>query len=322
MKTLILGATGFAGRSLVRRLRDSGHAIAGVARSPSAERRLVELGVEVVRGDIADPKSLVPFLAGFEAVVFMVRTGLSQEFQSVHALLDALEGTGKRFIFTSGSAVLNHRTDGDWHEASYAEDDDFSPFPLVEARYETEKLVRRAADRGIHTMIVRPPMIWGHGFQRMLTALHATARSGAICYLGRGLNVMSSIHVDDLAEIYALALEKGRAGALYNAVSGEQSWRAMAAEVGRLRGLPLRSVTFVEARALLGDVATQVVFSVSSRIRCPRTREELGWAPHPKRLDIFADLSHPAFMANTGALNDDLEAQFRAQQSEVGHHGG
>ena len=298
----------------MRRLRESPHHVSGVARSAAATRQLEEFGVKVVKGDVSDPQTLVPALASFDAIIFMVRTDLSMEFKSVQALLDALEGTGKRLIFTSGAAVLNHRTDGDWHEASYAEDDAFTPFPFVAVRHETEKLVRKAADRGIHAMVIRPPMIWGHGFQRMLTALHATARSGAICYLGRGLNVMSSIHVDDLAEIYALALERGEAGALYHAVSGEQSWRALASEIARLRGLPVRSVTFSEAQEHLGSVATQVAFSCSSRIRCPRTRDELGWLPHPDRLDIFADLAHPAFMQNAGAPNNDLESQFKDQR--------
>jgi nucleoside-diphosphate-sugar epimerase len=315
VKVLIIGATGFAGRALLRRLRHSQHEVSGVARSPAAMRQLQESGVKVVRGDVSDPHTLVPPLVDFDAVVFMVRIDLAEEFKAVQVLLDALQGTDKRFIFTSGAAVLNQKTDGDWHEASYAEDDSFSPFPFVAVRCATEEAVRKAAQRGVHSMVVRPPMIWGHGFQRMLTALHATARSGAICYLGRGLNVMSSIHVDDLAEIYALALERGKAGALYHAVSGEQNWRALAAEVSRLRGLPLRSVTFAEARELLGDVATEVAFSCCSRIRGPRTRDELGWLPHPDRLDIFADLAHPAFMQHAAAPSNDLESQFKSRDS-------
>jgi nucleoside-diphosphate-sugar epimerase len=315
MNVLIIGATGFAGRSLLRRLRLSQHNVTGVARSSTAMRQLVELGLKVVRGDVSDPQTLVPSLAGFDAIIFMVRIDLAEEFKAVQTLLYALEGTGKRFIFTSGAAVLNQKTDGDWHEASYAEDDSFSPFPFVAVRCATEALVRKAAAKGVHSMVIRPPMIWGHGFQRMLTALHTTARSGAICYLGRGLNVMSSIHVDDLAEIYALALERGKAGALYHAVSGEQSWRALAAEVARLRGVPVRSVTIDEARELLGDVATEVAFSCSSRIRGPRTRDELGFVPRPDRLDIFADLAHPAFMENAGVPNNDLESQFKSRRS-------
>jgi nucleoside-diphosphate-sugar epimerase len=313
MRTFVIGATGFVGRSLVRRLRETGHGVAGLARSEAAEKKLSEIGVTAVKGDVLQPETIVSSLARFDAIVFMPRIDLARELLCVKVLLDALEGSGKRFIFTSGTGVLVQNSDGDWHEASYAEDDPFTRAALAGARVDTENLVRAASRRGIHAMTIRPPLIWGYGWQRALSALHGSARSGAVCYLGRGLNVMSSIHVDDLAEIYRLALEKGVSGALYHAVSGEQSWRALAAEVARLRGLPLRSVDLAEARELFGDVIASIVFSVTSRTRCPRTRNELGWRPSPDRLDIFAELAHPAFMANT-ARNSDLDGYFSAHR--------
>jgi hypothetical protein len=93
-------------------------------------------------------------------------------------------------------------------------------------------------------------------------------------------------------------------GALYHAVSGETNWRSLAEEVARLRGLPTRSVGYAEARELFGPFVATVVFSYNSRTRCPRTRQELGWSPSPDRLDIFAELAHPSFMALQGASDD------------------
>ena len=313
MRTLVIGATGFVGRALVRRLREVGHEVVGLARNSAAEEKLAVAGIRHLFGDVLKPESFIPALGSFDSIVYMPRIDIPSEYLSVKTLLDALEGSGKRFIFTSGTGVLVEKTDGDWHEASYAEDDPFTRSPLAGARVDTENLVRAAAARGIHAMVIRPPLIWGYGFQRALAALHGSARSGAVCYVGRGLNVMSSIHVDDLAEIYRLALEKGVAGALYHAVSGEQSWRALAAEVARLRGLPVRSVSLAEAEELFGKVIAHIVFAVTSRTRCPRTRQELGWSPSPDRLDIFAELAHPAFMANT-ERNTDLDAYFASHR--------
>ena len=51
----------------------------------------------------------------------------------------------------------------------------------------------------------------------------------------------------------------------------------------------------------------------SSRTRCPRTRKELGWAPHPDRLDIYSELAHPTFMANAGTQGSDLDKYFVKQ---------
>jgi nucleoside-diphosphate-sugar epimerase len=138
-----------------------------------------------------------------------------------------------------------------------------------------------------------------------LAALHGSARTGAVCYPGRGLNVCSSIHVDDLAHIFLLALDKGRPGALYHAVSGETNWRSIAEHIAKLRNLPTRSVSYEAALSLFGPFLAPIVFATNMRTRCPRTRSELGWEPHPERLDLFAELAHPAFMAMGKEDGDD-----------------
>lgn len=311
MRTLIIGATGYAGSALTQRLAKAGHDVTGLARSESAERKLSGAGIRAVGGDVLAPGTITPLLPRFDAVVFMPRIDLQAESTVVPALLEAIEGTGKRFIFTSGTGVFAVKTDGDWDEVSYAEDDPFPCSPNVGVRVDTENVVRSASKRGIHSMVIRPPLVWGAGgIARSLMSLHASARAGAIGYLGRGLNMTSSIHVDDLAEIFALALERGVAGAVYHAVSGEQSWRALAAEIARLRGLRTRSLGVADAEELFGKAYTNIVFRCCNRSRCPRTRDELGWSPHPDRQDIFAECARPEYMSNKGEPNRDFGAYF------------
>lgn len=313
MRTLIIGATGFSGRALVRRLKEAGHDVAGLARNEANEASLATAGVRIVKGDLHQPESIVPSLADFNTIVFMPRIEIPFELQAVRVLLAALEGSNKNFIFFSGSSVCSTKTYGDWHEASYAEDDPFSCLEGSEGKLEGENLARAAVERDIRGLVIRPPMIWGYGEQRGLASLHASAKTGAICYVGQGLNALGSIHVDDLADITLLAIEKGVPGALYHAVSGEHSFRAMAAEVARLRGLPVRSLTFSEAEELFGNRIATNNFSLNNRTRCPRTRGELGWLPRSDRLDVFAELGHPNFMAIDGPTDELLT--IRQQQA-------
>jgi hypothetical protein len=84
----------------------------------------------------------------------------------------------------------------------------------------------------------------------------------------------------------------------------------LAEEVGRLRGLPTRSIGFAEAEELFGKFVALIIFSMCSRIRCPRTREELGWKPSAERLDIFGEMGHPSFMGIKGASTDYYDLSF------------
>lgn len=77
--------------------------------------------------------------------------------------------------------------------------------PRARARLEAEALWRA---RG--ASIVRAAAIYGPGF-----GLHERVRAGAHVVPGDGSNVVSRVHVDDLAAIVAAALGRGRPGAVY-----------------------------------------------------------------------------------------------------------
>jgi nucleoside-diphosphate-sugar epimerase len=168
--------------------------------------------------------------------------------------------------------------------------------PWIAIRTFTEKKVRAAAAKGVRAMVVRPPMIWGHGGSLQIPAIISLLKmTGAPCHTGKGLNLYSHVHVDDLAEVYRLALEKGTAGALYHTVAGEANWRSIAQAIGRVAGRAPRSVTLDEARQIWGDFRGPLFFGVSSRSRAPRTRRELGWKP--VHVDVLEDVENGSYRA-------------------------
>jgi nucleoside-diphosphate-sugar epimerase len=102
------------------------------------------------------------------------------------------------------------------------------------------------------------------------------------------LNLYSNIHVDDVAEAFALAVEKGKPGALYHTVAGEVSLRAVAEAVAQLMGCGTCSVSYETACEIWKKTFADMVLMVNSRSRAPRTRTELGWQPrHP---DVIEDI--------------------------------
>jgi nucleoside-diphosphate-sugar epimerase len=297
MRILVLGATGYLGGGLTARFVADGHEVLGLARKPEAAATLAAKGMRPILGDLeGDLTGLLDEAGRADAVVFAPQLLIDPERRVVEAFLDRLAGTGKTFIFTSGTGVLGQLTAGDWSEDAFAEDDPFTPYKLVAGRVETENQVRAAASRGVRALVIRPPLIWGptpHG--HVALAYQAVATTGAACYVGRGLNMYSHVHIDDLARLYALALEKGVPGALYHAVAGEAANRWIAESVARDLGVEARSVSMDEAIDIWGKFVTLIMLGVSSRSRSPRARRELSWSP--TQLNILDQVGQPQFRA-------------------------
>ena len=296
MRVLVFGATGYLGSHVARNLCSSGYEVSGVARTPAAAAKLQAAGVQPVFGDLHDIAGSVALLEKADAILFCPQLALEPEHAVVKAILAALAGTGKTFIFTSGTGVLSQRTDGDWSEDTFAEDDPFTPSKYVGFRCQTENIVRAAVSTGVRAMVIRPPLIWGNGFNNVIKAIYDSAtKTGHVCYLGAGLNLYSNIHVDDLADIYRLTIERGTPGSLYHAVSGEANYKSMAECVARELGTSTRSIDFAQAQEIWGNFLALIAFAMCSRSRCPRTRAELQWKPDPHRLDIMTEVANPVF---------------------------
>jgi nucleoside-diphosphate-sugar epimerase len=122
--------------------------------------------------------------------------------------------------------------------------------------------------------------------------------------MGPGLNCYSSVHAEDVAELYRLALESAPAGSLYHAVSGEMPFRVLAEAVAAHLAVGTKSVTYDEAHEIWGPASARMIFAVCSRTQCPRARTELGWSPDPGRLDILAECAHPDYAARGGSSSD------------------
>ena len=293
---IVFGASGYVGRHVVRELVAHGYDVTGFVRSEASADGVRSLCTKVIVGDLADRGSIPAMVEGQDAVVFAAQLAFEDELDVCRIILDTLRGSNRAFIFTSGTSLMSIPTNGQWDERSYAEDEPFTPRRQIAPRLIAEQLVRASASYGVRGIVLRPPLIWGNGGCQIIEDFYYSAQAtGAVCYIGRGLNVYSNVHVEDLATLYRLAIEKGDAGALYFSVTGEVSFGVMAQAIAHELGVPTRSVTIEEACEIWDPMWGKIVLPSCSRQRSPRARQELGWAPDEARLDILEECRNPAY---------------------------
>ncbi|MCW5298681.1 NAD-dependent epimerase/dehydratase family protein [Herbaspirillum lusitanum] len=293
----IIGASGFVGSMLAKHFLADGQRVSGLARTDAAEAVLRTAGTSVIRGDL--DANVAPVLAAArsaDVTIYAAQVAFEREPTIIRTLCEALAGSGKTFIFLSGSGVFMQRTGGAWSPDSFAEDDPFVPEPLALPRVEAEAIVRgAAAEHGLRSMVIRPPVIWGPGDKGPLASVYrSVAVTGAACYIGSGLAAYSNVHSADLAQLFSLGVERGRAGALYHAAAGEIPYRWIAEAVARDLGVKTRSLTMDEASGVFGPFGA-LLLSACSRSRDPRTRSDLGW--QPTQFDFLSQVGEPRLRA-------------------------
>ena len=174
----------------------------------------------------------------------------SDHAAGVTAILEAIAGTAKTFIHTSGISVTGDRAAGAGGGMIRDEDTAYEPIPERAARFAIDAAVRGAAARGCRPIVICCPLVYGPpawpGRESVqLPHLVKDARErGVARYIGAGEARWSHCHIDDIAEAYALALAKGQAGRASTirraASSPGPSWRRASAACWMCRLQPGR----------------------------------------------------------------------------------
>lgn len=298
---LVIGATGFVGGGIARHLAASGWSVGGLARSAIAVARLESSGIDAVAGDVERHlDAVVAASQEYDVIIYAAQVAPPVELAAVSGLISGLAGSGRTFVFLSGSGVLCQRTAGAWSAESFAEEDVFLPEQLAKPRVEAERLVRAASSNGLRAMVVRPPLIWGPGDHGHVPMVYrSVSTTGGACYVGSGLATYGHIHIDDVAALFQRAIEAGKSGALYQGVAGEVPNRWIAEAVARDLGVSSRSVSMEEAAKVWGEFGA-LIMSVSSRVRDAATRAALGWAP--RHADLLSAIGDPRLRALASSI--------------------
>jgi nucleoside-diphosphate-sugar epimerase len=278
MRVFVTGATGFIGKEVVRELIEAGHQVLGLARSDAGAKSLIAAGVQAHRGDVEDLESLRSGAAASDGVIHAAFIHDFSKFEAnceidrraVEALGSALAGSDRPLIVTSGTAVAY--TPG---RPSTEEDAPNSPMPRVAS----EQAADAVAARGVRVSVMRLPQVHDPVKQGLITYLVASAREkGVSAYIGEGLNRWPAVHVLDAAHLYRLALEKGVAGARYNAVAEEGvPLREIAEAIGRGLNVPVVSKSPEQAAEHFGWLGFFAAHDIPASSAL--TQQRLGWRP-------------------------------------------
>ncbi len=225
--TLVTGATGFIGSAVARSLQARGHRLRLLVRPGGDRRNLAGLDAELVEGDLDRPDSFPRAVQGCRFLFHLAAdyrlwvpdpiTMLRTNVAGTCALLLAARDAGvERVVYCSSVAALGLTgTDEPADEATPV------ALPSVIGVYKRSKYFAEQAvlglvrEAGVPVVIVNPAAPVGpRDIKPTPTGRTiADAAAGRIpAFVDTGLNV---VHVDDVAEGHALALERGQIGERY-----------------------------------------------------------------------------------------------------------
>ena len=204
MQILITGGCGFIGKAASRALRERGHDV----RLLSSRWSGVQNGVPVVRGDVRDPASLAAAMEGVEGVVLahqfpnfpIENPKAHQTFREVDAegtanVIAALKAHGqpRHLVYLSGAAVRDEMA---------------GAHPGIDAKLDAERHVRES---GIPWTILRASIVYGPGDHYLSRLADMIASGPVVPVFGDGRALSAPIHIEDLAQAIAAAMDDPRA---------------------------------------------------------------------------------------------------------------
>jgi nucleoside-diphosphate-sugar epimerase len=288
MRVFVTGASGHIGSCVVPELLQAGHEVVGLARSEKSAAAMRDAGAEAVRADLDDLDTLRGAAAAADGVIHLAfghdrgdfAAAAATDLRAIETIGAVLEGSGKPFVVTSGTALLASL--GPLGRPG-TEEDAVTADPLS-PRVASENAAIMLAGRGVRSSVIRlPPTVHGpedqHGFVPRLIGI--ARDKGVFAYVGDGSNRWPAGHELDAARLYRLALEAAPAGSRLHGVGDEGvPFRTIAEVIGRQLDVPVVSIPAEEAEARFGFLGA--LLQVDNLTSSARTQALLGWRPvHP-----------------------------------------
>ncbi|MEU6181579.1 NAD-dependent epimerase/dehydratase family protein [Streptomyces coeruleorubidus] len=292
MRVLLTGGTGYIGASVLDRLISGGHQVTAMVRSAEKTELVRAKGAAPAIADLSDGEALRGLAAASDGVIHVASPGdessATVDEVAVTGFLHALRDTDRPFVYTTG--VWLHGSG-----SAITESTAMNAPRLTAWRVPLAERVRDA--RGVRTSVIAPAVVYGHGggLLNLVAAGPRTAGDApALTMVGPGDQHWSTVHVDDLAELYVLALEKAPAGSYFFGAGGvNPTVREITEAVSRSVGLagrvePEPVVQTLDRLGLLGEALL-----LDQQASGDTARRVLGWSPEGP--SILGDIARTDF---------------------------
>jgi nucleoside-diphosphate-sugar epimerase len=284
VRVLVLGGTGSIGSAVVRELVRCGHDICGLARSDASAAKLAECGATPMAGDIAAPERWAGRLPRLDAVIHAACDFNSDMGAIDRRLLDVLlpslaaQPKKPRFIYTGGCWLFGATGDD-----VATEETPLRPLPAF--AWMVPHLRQILAAPEIDGIVIHPAMVYEPDGGVFLRFARDAVEREAIRVVESEEVRWPLVHSEDLAILYALALEDAPARSSYigAAVEGLAVGRiisAFARRFGTRRQMP----DIMSAEALAAELGAWARgYALDQQLSGAKARRDLGW--RPKHLD-------------------------------------
>jgi nucleoside-diphosphate-sugar epimerase len=224
MRILVVGSTGVLGRHVIPRLIERGHTVVALARRPEQAHQLRQVGAEPVLGDIFDLQSLNAAARGCDAALH-IATAIPRSNNQDWSLNDRVRREGTRDLLAAAvdSGVRRYVQQsiiflyGESGQTIVDESAPSRPSPVIQSAADMEEMVRAS---NLDWCILRGGAFYGPGTGREDDWRDA-ARQGRLTLPGDGSDLLSLIHVVDMARAVVAAVESAQPHTIYNVVDDE-----------------------------------------------------------------------------------------------------
>ncbi len=230
MNIFVTGGSGFVGQNIIPLLIEKGHTIYALARSDKSAKKVDELGaIPVLDNLVSLSENTEEALSDCDAVVhsaaYMGFTYDKKTFYDINVkatehLLSLSKKNGvNKFIYISAAPVIAGSPIINAKEIDASFELPKALYPKTKAIAERKVLAENS--KSFTTIALRPPAIWGNN-NHHYEEIFARAVEGKWKWLGKGDQILSTVHIKNLGNAIIAALKSNKGGEAYFVTDGER----------------------------------------------------------------------------------------------------